>query len=51
MQSVVIPAMTSALAEDSGQSKKEELKNSAGSFDDINDEKGLAIAAKGGCRK
>tara|TARA_B100000579_G_C22801864_1_gene840365 strand:- start:254 stop:892 length:639 start_codon:yes stop_codon:yes gene_type:complete len=49
MQSVVIPAMTSALAEDSGQSKKEELKNSAGSFDDINDEKGLAIAAKGGC--
>jgi len=51
MQSVIIPTMTSALAEDSGQSKKDELKISAVSSEDINDEKRLAIAAKGGCLK
>ncbi len=43
--------MTLALAEDSGQAKKDELKISAVSSEDINDEKRLAIAAKGGCLK
>ena len=51
MQSVIIPTMTSALAEDSGQSKKDERQISTVSFDDINDEKRLAIGAKGGCLK
>mgnify|MGYP001301771023 CR=1 FL=1 len=51
MQSVIIPTMTLALAEDSGQAKKDELKISAVSSEDINDEKRLAIAAKGGCLK
>tara|TARA_B100001250_G_scaffold331984_1_gene297269 strand:+ start:1807 stop:2445 length:639 start_codon:yes stop_codon:yes gene_type:complete len=51
MQSVIIPPMTLALAEDSGQAKKDELKISAVSSEDINDEKRLAIAAKGGCLK
>ncbi|MDP6891908.1 MAG: sigma-70 family RNA polymerase sigma factor [Verrucomicrobiota bacterium] len=51
MQSVIIPTMTSTLAEGSGQSKKDERQISTVSFDDINDEKRLAIAAKGGCLK
>ena len=51
MQSVIIPTMISASAENSGHSKKKELKSSTVNYEDVTDEKALAIAAKGGCLK